>query len=118
MVAIEGVVSNGRIRADCSVREEFAGRSTGSKCACCNRRAPYYETKGAAVCAFDEALAPYGLCLDPDGLADFPNDSGRRTVDVYTTGDGHGDGIGKVGFAVISWYRMESGNYEFTGYLA
>lgn len=101
-----------RIAANHPVREAFAGCSTCSKCSGCGRVAPYYETKGAAVCAFDEALAGHGFCLDPDDLADFPGDNGRRTVRVL---DGeHGD----VGFAVLFWYRMPSGRYEFTGYLA
>ena len=99
-------------------REAFAGCSTCSKCSGCGKIAPYYETKGAAVCAFDAALAGHGFCLDPDGLADFPGDGGRRMVDVYTIGDGHGDGIKCVGVAVLFWYRMSSGRYEFTGYLA
>lgn len=93
-----------RIAANHPVREAFAGCST-----CSN----YYKTKGAAVCAFDEALAGYGLCLDPDDLADFSGDNGRKTIRVL---DG---GSGEVGYAILSWYRMpSSGRYEFTGYLA
>jgi len=89
-------------------REAFAGCSTGSS---------YYETKGSAICAFDAELARWGLQLDPYDLADFAGDTGRKMLDVCTIGDGHGEHIDCVGHAVLSWFRMESGRYEFTGYL-
>jgi hypothetical protein len=78
-------------------------------------RSDYYETKGSAICAFDAELARWGLQLDPYDLTDFTGDTGRRKIEVWTVDDAHGD---CVGYAVISWYRMESGRYEFTGYLA
>ena len=94
------------IRAKHPVREEFAGYTTG-----CDGRG-YYETKGHAVNAFDGALQGYDLCLDRDDLADFYGDEGRKIIAV------HDEFHRLVGWAIISWYRMPSGNYEFTGYLA
>lgn len=112
-MTIEARVATVRISAKAPVREHFAGCSTGSTCSGCKRRAPYYETKGSAVCAFDAALADHGYRFDSDDLASFPGDTGRRTLEVYDDATGRG-----VGYAVISWYRMDSGRYEFTGYLA
>jgi len=89
------------------VREDFAGRSTGS-----SNGSNYYSTKGHAINAFDAELQTYDLYLDRDDLADFSGDDGRKIIDVYNE-------LGKVvGRAVLSWYRMHSGRYEFTGYLA
>lgn len=93
-----------------ATREAFAGCSTGSYRGL--TRSDYYETKSSAVCAFDDELARWGLRLD---FVDFAGDTGRQMIEVWTEGDAHGD---CVGFAVISWYRMKSGRYEFTGYLA
>jgi hypothetical protein len=54
-----------------------------------------------------------GYRFDSDDLASFPGDTGRRTLEVFDDSTGR-----SVGFAVLSWYRMDSGYYEFTGYLA
>jgi hypothetical protein len=74
-------------------------------------RTGYYDTKGYAVRAFDEILLRYRLWLDRDDLADFVGDAGRKTIDVY-------DRFGVCGHAVLMWYRMPTGRYEFIGYLA
>jgi hypothetical protein len=87
-------------------REAFSGRSTG------NNRGAYYETKGHAVNAFDNELQSYDMWLDRDDLADFYGDEGRKTIDIYQ------ECGGAVGCAVLSWYRMPSGRYEFVGYIA
>jgi hypothetical protein len=104
------ITRNGTIRSSHPVREDFAGQSTGNTGF--SGRTGYYETKGHAVNAFDGALQGYNLCLDRDDLDDFHNDGGRKTIDV------HDDCGHTVGYACIMWYRMPSGRYEFTGYLA
>jgi hypothetical protein len=88
------------------VREAFSGYSTG------NVPGPYYETKGHAVMAFDAALRIYDYHLACDDTDDFHDDEGRKIIDVL---DDSGEIVGQ---AVISWYRMPSGRYEFIGYLA
>ncbi len=93
------------IKAQGAVRRVFAGCSTGSG-------AGYYSTKGHAVNAFDGALQGYDYHLDRDDISDFHGDAGRKVVAV------HDEFKHEVGRAVISWYRMPSGNYEFVGYLA
>jgi len=94
------------IKAKHAVRTDFAVCSTGSD------RGYYYSTKGHAVNAFDGVLAGYELCLDRDDLMDFHGDEGRKVIDV------HNEFKRTVGRAVLSWYRMPSGRYEFVGYLA
>lgn len=99
-----------RIKANHPVREAFAGCSTGSKSGA--DRTDYYRTKGHAVNAFDAALQTCDLCLDCNDLADFHGSAGCKTIEVH-------DELGFcVGLAVLSWFRMESGRYEFVGYLA
>ncbi len=93
------------ITAQGIVRRVFAGCSTGSG-------AGYYDTKGHAVNAFDGALQTYDFCLDRNDLSDFHGDEGRKSVAV------HNEYHALVGWAILSWYRMPSGRYEFTGYLA
>lgn len=100
------------IRANHPVREAFAGCSTCSKCSGCERRAPYYGTKGEAVSAFDAALRDHSYRFDDAEFINLPGDDGRITPAVC-------DDEGKrVGFALLTWYRMPSGRYEVTGYLA
>jgi hypothetical protein len=85
------------------VREAFAG---------CSTTTDYYATKGHAVNAFDAELQTYDLCFDRNDLTGFDGDTGRKSLAVVDECD-H-----VVGYAVLSWYRMPSGRYEFTGYLA
>lgn len=93
------------IKRNDPVRAAFSGCSTG------NVPGPYYETKGHALRAFDAALAAHGYHLDcADHSAWFSNE-GRCEIDVYV------EGGGCVGKAVISYYRMPSGRYEFVGYI-
>jgi len=94
------------IKARHPVREAFSGRSTGNDQGC------YYSTKGHAVNAFDGELQTFDLCLDRHDLDDFHGDKGRKTIEVHNE-FGH-----RVCWAVISWYRTETGRYEFVGYLA
>ena len=103
---LSAVVSDLRIVRGHPVREAFADRSTGSDGGC------YYSTKGHAVNSFDGELQGHDLCLDRDGLMDFPGDEGQKFIEVH---DEYGE---CAGYAIISWYRMESGHYEFVGYLA
>ena len=91
------------------VREEFAGLSTGSECFA--GRIGYYQTKGHAVCAFDDVLQGYDLYLDRDDQDDFHDNEGRKRIAVFEEYGEH------VGYAVLSWHRMPSGYYEFVGYL-
>ena len=97
-------------KADHPVREAFSGCSTGNMRGA--GRTGYYSTKGYAVNAFDAELQTYNLCLDRNDLSDFHGDAGRKVVEV------HDELEHCVGRAVISWFRMESGRYEFIGYLA
>ncbi len=94
------------IKANHPVRGVFAGRSSG------NGHNTYYETKGHAVNAFDAELQTYDLCLDRNDLADFVGNEGRKMIAV------HNEFGREVGYAVFTWFRMESGRYEFVGYLA
>jgi len=88
------------------LRNDFADKSTG------NSGGKYYETKGHAINAFDGVLKEFGHTLDLNQLVDYNGDTGRANHDVL-------DGNGKVvGCAIFSWYRMDSGRYEFIGYLA
>jgi hypothetical protein len=108
------ITAKNTIRAKHPVREAFAG--------CTSDGGPwtYYDSKGAGVRAFDSALDGYGLCFDKDDHFDMPGDAGRINIDVYTGIDGYGedDSRGRfVGSAVLTWYRLLSGRYEFVGYL-
>ena len=89
-----------------ATRNEFAGRSTGTD------RTGYYSTKGHAINAFDGALAGSDCHLDREAFVDYNGDTGRANHPICDD-DKH-----VVGCAVLSWYRMPSGNYEFTGYIA
>ncbi len=103
------ITKRGTIKARHPVREGFAGQSTGNMGF--SGHTGYYSTKGHAVNAFDFALQFYDLCLDRDDLADFYGDAGRKMIAV------HDECHKVVGYAVLTWYRMPSGNYEFLAYL-
>lgn len=86
------------------LREAFAGRTTTG-------RNDYYETKGHAVNAFDAELQTFELGFDRNEFLALDGDAGNVQLGVA-------DEFGKVvGYAALSWYRMPSGRYEFTGYL-
>lgn len=104
------LTQRGMIRSNHPVREDFSGQSTGNMGFA--GRTGYYRTKGQAVNTFDAALQAFDLCFSRDEIHDYYGDEGRITVDV------HDDRGNCVGYAVLSWYRMPSGNYEFIGYLA
>lgn len=106
---ISPITSKGTIRSSHPICGEFAD---------CSSKDSYYDFKGEAVCAFDDALAAWGLQLDPDDLSSFYGDEGRKRIEVQMVGtddDVRGD---VVGIAIIFWYRVPSGRWEFTGYLA
>lgn len=103
------ITQRGKIKARCALREEF------SKCSSGNGSNSYYETKGHAVRAYESALAKYGLYFDPDDLMDMPGDIGHVVIDIYTDGLEYTE---RVGCAMLMWYRMPSGRWEFTGYIA
>jgi len=88
------------------VREAFSSCSSGNSPGC------YYETKGHALRAFDSALFDHGYMLDPAACNAWSGDVGRATVAVLT---GQGE---EVGSAIFTYYRTESGRWEFIGYLA
>jgi len=89
--------------SDIAVRNRFCD---------CSSRSVYYETKGHAISAFDNALSGFGYRLADEVGNGYAGNEGRAYVDVV-------DGKGIVsGCAVLVWYRMPSGRYEFTGYLA
>ncbi len=88
------------------VRNVFAGCSTGAGLN------SYFETKGQAVNSFDANLQRYDIWLDRNDVTGYDGDNGRKTVAVVNEFER------VVGYAVFSWYRMPSGRYEFTGYLA
>ncbi len=94
------------ILAKAPVREEFASCSSSNN---------YYETKGDAVSTFDAVLREFGLRFDNSQIIDMPGDNGRINIDVVADVF---ECSKCVGCAVLSWYRMPSGRYEFVGYLA
>ena len=94
------------IKARHPVRAAFAGRSTNGK------DVGYYETKGHAVNAFDAVLQDHDLSFDREALDGFNGNDGFVNLPVVNEFDD------RVGSAMLSWYRMPSGRYEFTGYLA
>ncbi len=96
------------IKARHPVREAFAGCSSGAGG---SGYANYYSTKGHAVNAFDARLQTYDLWFDRDDVSGFDGNEGRRTLAIVNDFDRC------VGYAVLSWYRMPSGNYEFVGYI-
>ena len=100
------ITTKGTIRSAHVVREAFSNCSTG------NAGGLYYDTKGHAVNTFDAELHAFDLCLDRDDLDDFHGNEGRKVIEV------HNEFGSCVGLAVLSWYRTETGRYEFIGYLA
>ena len=94
------------------VREAFASCSTGNVE---TGNAGYYVFKADANYAMRAALARFGYCFDENDCQSWHGNEGRVTIDVCVDGDEQGD---VVGCAVISWYRMPSGRYEFTCYLS
>ena len=91
------------------IRNEFASLSTGSK------NGKYYETKGEGVNRFDDFLQQNDLYLTRAGFelcSGWNGDEGRKTIDIVDENDV------SQGCAVFSWFRMESGRYEFIGYIA
>lgn len=84
----------------------FADCSTGSA------GGYYYGSKSRAINRFDGVLQAHGFQLDRNDLTDFNGNEGRKIIDV------HDECMVIVGRAVLSWFRMESGNYEIIGYLA
>jgi hypothetical protein len=95
-----------RVKSNSKVRNGFSRWSTGSSHGC------YYPTKGHAVNAFDGELQGHDLCLRREELLDFNGDEGRKIITIVDEFDR------EQGRAVLSWYRMDSGRYEFTGYIA
>ncbi|MCK9600954.1 MAG: hypothetical protein M0R06_18070 [Sphaerochaeta sp.] len=69
----------------------------------------YYANKGEAYSIFDESLAPWGLTLIPDNM---PDNEGWKMFEVVNRFNC------QVGYARLSWYRLESGRYEVVGYLS
>jgi hypothetical protein len=110
IAAIAAITGKMTIRAKHPVREDFSDCSSG------NGGKNYYETKGAAVHAYESALAEYGLCFDGDDMIDMFGDNGRVTVDIWTDVPECSE---SVGCAILMWHRMDmSGRWEFTGYIA
>jgi hypothetical protein len=91
------------------VREAFAGCSSGPV---------YYYTKGHAVNAFDAALKAHGYRFDYADTQCLYGDEGRRECDILVDRDGCYGAGEVVGRALLMWYRMPSGRYEFVGYIA
>ena len=96
------------IRQDDPVREAFSSCSSG------HVPGAYYETTSEALRAFDAALDNFDYHLDYADTAGWSGDKGRHEVGIYF--DSH-EGVVVAGFAVISYYRMPSGRYEFIGYI-
>jgi len=78
-------------------------------------RTGYYETKGHGINAVDGVLQNYDYCIDRDELSQgnrFAGDDGRETLTIRNeSGD-------DAGCLVCVYYRMNSGRYEFTTYIA
>ncbi len=105
LVRANGVdVVTQRIGARAPVRKAFAGHSSG---------AVYYETKGSAYHAFDSALRDYGLRFDDTDFTQMPDNDGWATFGIVCNGSNV-----RVGYARLSWHRMESGRYEVIGYIS
>lgn len=105
-MVLELLTQSGQIRSGHEIRTAFSNCSTGSDDGC------YYSTKGHAVNAFDGRLQSWDLCLDRNDLSDFHGDAGRKFIEIH---DEHGN---CVGHALITWFRMQSGRYEFVGYIS
>ena len=103
------ITRSGTIRSRCTLREDFASRSTGNQNG--SGRTGYYTTKGHAINAYDGVLQTYDLCFDRNDLDGFDGDEGRKHIDIV---DEYGN---CVGCALLMWFRMDSGRYEFTGYI-
>jgi hypothetical protein len=100
------IMTKSSVKLTRKIRNDFAVWSTGSE------HGGYYPTKGHAVNTFDGALQDHGLCFDREQIYGFDGNDGRKNLDVV-------DEFGHfVGCALLSWYRMPSGRYEFIGYLA
>ena len=95
------------IRAKHPIREEFSECSTGSG-------ENYYPTKGTAIHAYESVLAEYGFRFDPDDCFDLLGDNGHITLNIWSD---ELECALCVGWAMITWHRMPSGNYEFIGYI-
>ena len=106
------VVTTMRIGSREPVRTAFAGCSTNGK------SVGYYETKGHATKAFNNALLRYGFCFDFDCCFDLPGDTGSGTFSIISADTVIGNKNACLGIAYLSWYRMPSGRYEMTGYIA
>ena len=100
------------INAKHPIREQFAGCSVDGKIV------DYYETKGHAICAFDDVLRDHDLRFDYADTQCLYGDEGRKVCDVIPNVTGGFSIADPVGTAVLYWYRMPSGRYEVTGYLA
>ncbi len=97
------------IKRNDPVREVFAARTTNGK------DIGYYCCKGDAIRAFEDALTAFGYCFANDSCYGWAGDSGRQFCNICA---GSGEYGPVVGVALITWYRMPSGRYEFTGYIA
>jgi hypothetical protein len=95
-----------------TISRKFPVRGAFSSCSSGNSPGCYYETKGHALRAFDSVLSDYGYMLDPADCSAWSGDVGRATVAVLTVERE------VVGSAIFSYYRTESGRWEFIGYLA
>lgn len=75
----------------------------------------YYETKGDAVRAVNDGLSAYGYQLvDCD---DYHGNFGLNIVPFFSEHDDSSDCDNPFGYVSFSWYRLESGSYEFTVYV-
>ena len=89
-----------------AMRNSFAEVSTSSPDG-------YYPTKGDAIQKFDRVLQHWGYMLSPNQMVDYSGNQGRAHIDIV-------DSITETvsGIALLTWYRMPSGRYEFIGYIA
>ena len=103
-----------RIPARHPLRARFAAYSTGSPDGTQGGagRVDYYDTKGAAVDAFSFALDAFSLHFDSQDCMYLPGNEGWKTLLILDANDN------PVGDARLTWYRVPSGRYEFTGYIA
>ncbi len=109
------ITQHGTIRQGHEVRESFASVSTP------NGQTRYFGSKGAALHNYESVLDKFGLCFGRDDFLDMPGDYGLLTFGIHTDEYNWGDPTEQgdcVGQAIIMWFRMPSGLYEFTGYIA
>lgn len=105
---IEGkppINAHGKVYQGHPIREKVANLSTSGG-------DTYYRTKGDFTDKLGTILSQYGLLAECMIQPGFPEDEGRTTINLYYQGTELNT------LLVVHWYKMQSGNWEFTCYLS